>query len=289
MKLSRLYSQAIKYGIKNDPRKIGKISGYEDSAILFGDPDTEIKKVLVGIDIEVGELLLADNIRSKQGLDLVISHHPEGSAYASLYKVMRLQVDVLRQIGIPENVAQGLLEERQREVERKILPNNHSRAVDAARLLKLPFICLHTPADNHVFSFITATMRKEKPRTVRDIVDILMTIEEYKQAARCEVGPRIIAGSPNRPAGNILVEMTGGTEGPRDIYDKLYKKGIRTLVSMHLSEEHFKKVKDANLNVIIAGHISSDTLGLNLVLDNIEKEERLEVLACSGFRRVRRN
>lgn len=289
MKLSRLYNQAIKYGIKNDPRKKGKISGYEDSAILFGDPDTEIKKVLVGIDIEVGELLLADNIRSKQGLDLVISHHPEGRAYASLYKVMRLQVDVLRQIGIPENVAKGLLEERQREVERKILPNNHSRAVDAAMLLDMPFICLHTPADNHVFSFITATMRKEKPRTVQDIVDILMTIEEYKQAAKNEVGPRIIAGSPNRPAGNILVEMTGGTEGPRDIYDKLYKKGIRTLVSMHLSEEHFKKVKDADLNVIIAGHISSDTLGLNLVLDNIEKEERLEVLACSGFRRVKRN
>jgi putative NIF3 family GTP cyclohydrolase 1 type 2 len=57
---------------------------------------------------------------------------------------------------------------------------------------------------------------------------------------------------------------------------------------MHLSEEHFKKVKDANLNVVIAGHISSDTLGLNLLLDNIEKEEKFEIIECSGFRRIRR-
>jgi putative NIF3 family GTP cyclohydrolase 1 type 2 len=84
--------------------------------------------------------------------------------------------------------------------------------------------------------------------------------------------------------------MTGGTEGPKDIYDKLYRSGIRTLVSMHLSEEHFKKAKDANLNVVIAGHISSDTLGLNLLLDRIEKKakEEFSVISCSGFRRIRR-
>jgi len=84
------------------------------------------------------------------------------------------------------------------------------------------------------------------------------------------------------------VEMTGGTEGSKDAYDKMYKTGVRTLVSMHLSEEHFKKVKDADLNVVIAGHISSDTLGLNLLLDRIEKEEELKTINCSGFRRIRR-
>ena len=75
-----------------------------------------------------------------------------------------------------------------------------------------------------------------------------------------------------------------------DVFGKLYKAGVRTLVSMHLSEEHFKKVKDANLNVVIAGHISSDTLGLNLLLDNIEKsaKQQFQVIACSGFTRIRR-
>lgn len=57
---------------------------------------------------------------------------------------------------------------------------------------------------------------------------------------------------------------------------------------MHLSEEHLKKVREANLNVIIAGHISSDTLGLNLLLDRIEEKEELEIIGCSGFKRIKR-
>lgn len=290
MELSYFYNQVVKFGIQNDPRKKSRIKNFEDTAILYGGPKTKVKKVLVGIDIEVGELLLADKIRSAQGLDLVISHHPEGYAYAQLYKVMSLQVDILRRIGVAKEIAQELLEERQREVQRRILPQNHSRAVDAAKLLDLPFMCVHTPADNHVFSYLTKLINKEKPKTAQDIIDILIEIPEYKTAVKEKVGPRIIMGAPGRASGKVLIEMTGGTEGSDQVYGNLYKTGVRTLVCMHLSEEHFKKVKDANLNVIIAGHISSDTLGLNLLLDNVQKQanQKLTVLNCSGFRRVNR-
>lgn len=292
MKFSVLYKLALKFGSLNDPRINKKdAKKFEDSAILYGNPNLEIKKVMVGIDIEVGEIVLADRIRQAQGLDLVISHHPEGHAFAELFKIMRLQIDVLKKTGISDSVARKLLDERQTEVERRILPNNHDRAVDAARLLKMPFMCLHTVADNHVFAFLNSLMNKRKPRTVGNIVDLLLQIPEYRMAQACKVGPRIIMGSPKREAGKILMEMTGGTEGSKDVYDKLYKKGIRTLICMHLSEDHFKKAKEANLNVIIAGHISSDTLGLNLLLDNIEKETKQElvVIDCSGFHRIRRN
>jgi putative NIF3 family GTP cyclohydrolase 1 type 2 len=289
MRLSRLYNLVVKFARDRDPRPKARIASYADTAILYGNPDAQIRKILVGIDIEAAELLLADRIRKEQGLDLVISHHPEGKAYASLYEVMQLQVDVLKGAGISEEVAQQLLEERKQEVERKILSQNHTRPVDAARLLDLPFMCMHTPADNHAFWFVQRLMKREKPKTVQDIVGILMDIPEYKLAAKNNAGPRIILGSPRRPVGKIFLEMTGGTEGPRDVFDKLYKSGVRTFISMHLSEEHFKKVKDANLNVVIAGHISSDTLGLNLLLDRLEKEEVFQVLGCSGFNRIRRN
>ena len=288
MKLSHLYNRVIKFGIERDPRKKTRIDSYADTAILYGSPDTQVRKILVGIDIEVGELLLADKLRQKQGLDLVVSHHPEGKALVSLYEVMQLQVDLLKRVGISKAAAQQLIEERKQEVERKLLPQNHMRTVDAARLLDLPFMCVHTPADNHASSFIQRLLDKEKPKKVQDILDILMDIPEYKEAIKESAGPRIILGNPKRSVGKIFVEMTGGTEGSKKVFDKLYKLGIRTLVSMHLSEEHFKKVKDANLNVVIAGHISSDTLGLNLLLDRIEKEEKLETINCSGFRRIRR-
>ena len=289
MKLSRFYNLVVKFGRDRDVRAAKFVKSFEDSRILYGSPDTEVKKIIVGIDVEVADLLLADRLRQKQGLDLVVSHHPEGIAYAALYEVMRLQIDVLKKAGINEAVARKLLEERMFEVERKIMPQNHTRPVDAAFLLNLPFICMHTPADNHVYSYLNDLMDKEKPKLVGDIVDILLTIPEYIHAQKQLTGPRIIAGSPKRKAGKILVDMTGGTEGPKDIFDKLYKAGVRTVICMHLSEEHFKKLKEANLNAVIAGHISSDTLGLNLLLDRIEKEEPLQIASFSGFRRIKRS
>jgi hypothetical protein len=291
MKLSEFYKQAIHFGASRDPRRKTSARVFSDSSLLNGDPDTQVHTILAGIDIEVPELLLADRLRESRGLDLVLSHHPEGKAFSELYKVMRLQSDLLSKAGMPLKVAEEYLEERIREVSRRLMANNHMRAIDAAKLLELPFMCLHTPADNHVAFFLRELFAQKKPRTAADIVKILMDIPEYRDADK-EVanGPKIILGSPRRPAGKIFLEMTGGTEGPKDIYDKLYRSGIRTLVSMHLSEEHFKKAKDANLNVVIAGHISSDTLGLNLLLDRIEKKakEEFSVISCSGFRRIRR-
>lgn len=291
MKLSNLYNLAVKLGSDHDPRKGARISSYADTAILYGSPSTEVNKVLVGIDMEAAELLLADRIRDRDGLDLVISHHPEGSAFARLSDVMQLQVDLLKNAGIPERIAQKYLDERRDEVARRVIAQNHTRPVDAARLLDLPFMCVHTPADNHAFWFITKLMEKGKPKTLHDVIDILLTVPEYQTAQKINAGPRVILGSSKRRVGKILVEMTGGTEGSKDVFDKLYKTGVRTIISMHLSEEHFKKVKDANLNAVIAGHISSDTLGLNLLLDRIECKsgETLQVTGCSGFTRIKRN
>ena len=291
MKLIDFYNQVLYFGRKADPRKDkGKIKDFPDSAILFGNLDIEVKKIMVGIDIEVAEILLADRIRQKEGLDLVIAHHPEGKAYVGLHEVMRLQVDLLVNKGVAQKTAVKLVEERMQEVERRVLPQNHTRPVDAARLLNIPFMNMHTPADNHVYSYLDAIFKQKKPRLLEDIVKILNSIPEYKIAAKFNTGPRIILGSPKRLSGKILLEMTGGTEGSKEVFGKLYNAGVRTLVSMHLSEEHFKKVKDANLNVVIAGHISSDNLGLNLLLDNIEKsaKETFDVVACSGFTRVKR-
>jgi putative NIF3 family GTP cyclohydrolase 1 type 2 len=293
MKLIDFYNQAVAFGRLADPRgNKKKIVSFPDSAILFGRPDTEVKKIMVGIDIEVAELLLAERMREKEGLDLVVAHHPEGKSYVGLHEVMRLQVDLLSQAGVAYKTAVKLTEERMQEVERRVLPQNHTRPVDAARLLDMPLINLHTPADNHVYRFLNLLFKQKSGslRVVGDIINILKGIPEYQIAEKFNTGPRIILGNLNRPIGKISLEMTGGTEGSKDVFGKLYKAGVRTLVSMHLSEEHLKKAKEANLNVVIAGHISSDTLGLNLLLDNIENsaKQRFQVISCSGFTRVKR-
>jgi hypothetical protein len=58
---------------------------------------------------------------------------------------------------------------------------------------------------------------------------------------------------------------------------------------MHLSEEHRKEAEKRHMNVVIAGHISSDNVGMNLILDAVQKKGKIKIIPCSGFRRFSRN
>lgn len=262
---------------------------YSDTRILNGPRDIEVKRVLVGIDIEVGELLLAHQlVQGGESIDLVLAHHPEGIALAGLDDVMDLQVDILKKLGIEYNIAKDFLDQRMKEVARRLHGGNHTRAVDAAKLLNIPLLCCHTPADNHVTQYLQRLLDRKKPKTLANIVDLLLKEPEYQDAVVNKAGPQILIGKPKDKAGKIFVDMTGGTEGSKDIFARLSQLGVKTQLSMHLSEAHFDKIKTEHLNLVIAGHMASDNLGMNLLLDKLEKKGNLEVVSCSGFRRFRR-
>jgi hypothetical protein len=201
---------------------------------------------------------------------------------------MKMQADILNRFGVPINVAENLLQDRMKEVERKLLPVNHTRAVDIARLLDIPFVCLHTPADNMVAGYLQDLFDREKPRRLRDVMGLLRDIPEYREAVKNNAGPKILLGAGEQRSGKVFVDMTGGTEGSKDIMEHLSQSGVGTMVAMHLTEDHRKEAEKHYIHVVIAGHISSDTLGLNLLLDRIESREPLTVVECSGFKRIKR-
>jgi len=178
------------------------------------------------------------------------------------------------------------MDERIKEVERRLLPANHTRTVDASRLLDIPFMCIHTPSDNAVTDYLQKLFDREKPGRVKDMVAILKDIPEYKAAIDEKAGPKVFVGSDKRKAGKVFVDMTGGTGGSKNIYEKLSNAGIGTVVGMHISEDHRKEAEKHHVNVVIAGHMSSDNLGMNLLLDDILKG--VNVTATSGFRRFSR-
>ena len=64
--------------------------------------------------------------------------------------------------------------------------------------------------------------------------------------------------------------------------------GVGTLVGMHYSEEYRKRAEELKINLVVAGHISSDVLGMNLVLDAIEREGEVRIICTSGMVRVSR-
>ncbi|MFA5271953.1 MAG: NGG1p interacting factor NIF3, partial [Candidatus Omnitrophota bacterium] len=117
------------------------------------------------------------------------------------------------------------------------------------------------------------------------IVDILETIAEYKESAKNNNHVTITIGNKNSRSSRIHIDFTGGTEGPVNIYDKLASSGIDTIIAMHQSEEHFKKCRECNINVIVAPHIASDNLGINIMLDHLESKEKFKIYEFAGFRR----
>ncbi|MDD4237887.1 MAG: NGG1p interacting factor NIF3 [Desulfotomaculaceae bacterium] len=316
MKISEIYQLAIEKGIEQDPRSRKTVmrvlekerklydelkenekkefdqdklfNPYGDTRVLYGDPEREVTRVLSGIDMETAEVLLADRLNSRgTKIDLIIAHHPEGKAMSALYQVMSLQEDVLAKFGVPINVAEGIMTSRINEVKRGLMPLNHNRSVDAARLLDIPLMCIHTPADNHVNTYIQNMMEQRQPETLDDVVKILKEIPEYAEAVQYNAGPTIVLGSKKSRAGKIMVDMTGGTSGSEDAYAKLAIAGVGTLIVMHIGEKHRKEAEKNHINVIIAGHMASDSLGLNLLLDQLAGRG-IEIVPCAGLLRYER-
>jgi putative NIF3 family GTP cyclohydrolase 1 type 2 len=316
MKLEEIYQLAVKTGQEVDPREEEKIkrvleenkeefegldedeqeyfdqdkldNPYSDTRILAGTGEEEVTRVLMGIDIDVSEILMADRLKEKdQGIDAVVAHHPEGKALAALHEVMHMQEDILHGLGVPINVAEGILAERIKEVERKLMPANHNKTLDAAQLLEIPLMCVHTPSDNLVVDFLQNKVEEAELDTVEDVVELLMDIPEYQESTKRQVGPKVLAGSEKNRAGKVVVEMTGGTGGSKEEFEKLAQEGVGTIVCMHIGEERRKQAKENHINVVVAGHMASDSIGLNLFADKLVKRG-VEVVPCSGFIRVNR-
>jgi putative NIF3 family GTP cyclohydrolase 1 type 2 len=312
MTIQEIFKLAIELGIKNDFRNKAEISEYlklkkeeydnlpkdeepyfdrekltnpySDTRIHFDSGKKNIKKIFVGIDVTPGSIYIAEELHG----DLIINHHPIGLALTGLDDVMNYQVDQMEKVGVPVAIAEKLIHKRISEVARGINPVNHYAVVDAARLMKISLMNIHTPADNLSAQFILEKIEKSEPRYVKDIFKSIMEIPEYQEAARLGSGPMLFSGLKNNRCGKVVVsEFAGGTDGSKDIYQAMANAGIGTIVSMHQSEEHRKAAEDAHINVIVAGHISSDSLGMNLLLDELEKRG-MEIIPFGGLIRIKR-
>ncbi|HNZ86785.1 MAG TPA: NGG1p interacting factor NIF3 [bacterium] len=319
MTVKQIYELAVSLGIKNDLRGINVVNRklkrakekfeelktserldfdiesmknpYADTRILTSGLNKQVKRAMVGIDIDTSEVLLANELSKKKPIDLIISHHPVGVGLAGLGEVVDLQIELLHKYGVPINIAEDITKLRMSEVSRGVNASNHNKVVDSAKLLGFELMCTHTIADNMVAKFLSDLIKKneKKLEIVKDLMKLLKEIPEYREASKIKVGPKLFVGSEDRYLGRIAVtEITGGTSASKDSYEKIANAGIGTVLGMHMSEEHRKYAEKAHLNVIIAGHMSSDSIGMNLFCDELAKKG-IEIIPCSGFIRHSRN
>ncbi len=319
MKLQKLFRRAVDIGIEADPRsrkeiekmlqkhmeKQKKLEGrekehfdmertwnpYSDSRIINGTGEEDVTVLMVGIDIETPELLLADRLREKgEKIDAVLIHHPEGRALADLDKAMSIQIDILEDVGVPVNISEAQLNPRVARIWRAIHPDNLFRTERAAELLGFPAFCCHTITDNLAWKFVEKVICTKEFDDLNAIVKALTDIEEYEYYAKKGNPPIIVNGSGSgRPGKIVATEFTGGTNGPEDFLESQARAGVGTILTMHATEKTLEEARKFHVNMIQCSHMASDALGVNLLLDILAKEEKkLRTIDVSGFVRVKR-
>lgn len=251
---------------------------HDSGIILEGE---NIKRVIMGVDMEAPELLIAKQL----GFDAVVSHHPlTGSPDVNFAKVMDIQIDRMMHFGIPVNRAQKALRPKQNAVERASHAGNYDRVASAAKLLEMPYMNIHLPADLIGEAKIQAYMEdrfNHKPKAkLKDVIDALNELDVYKDAL---AKPAIRVGGENDYAGKIAVLFAGGTNGGSDVYKAYFEHGVGTIIAMHCPEDVIKAVNEQNYgNVIVAGHMPSDSIGLRVIADHW-RSLGIEVVTTAGI------
>jgi len=242
-------------------------------------PGENIRKVLMGVDMDTAELMLARQL----GFDCVVSHHPRNTN-VDMLKLLDTHIKKLETLGVPRNKSQKLLEARKEELNYNQHSSNSERSESAAKLLNMPFMCIHTPTDMIGEAMVQNYLDekfKDKPETkVQEIIEALEEIEEYKNSTR---KPLIRVGSKESYAGRIYVLMSGLTGPGPKIVKEYFEAGVGTLVLMHISEKDAKELKEQGIgNVVVAGHMASDSLGLNKIAQ-CWVEKGVETTMMSGI------
>lgn len=246
-------------------------------------------RLMWGIDISSAEILLADRLREKgERIDAVVAHHPNGKSKTCFPEVMMQMTAMFENMGVPKEKSYQLVKDRMDEVLRGMQGFNYNQTADAARMLRIPFFNIHAPADNMVEEFMVNKMKEDCPETLQDIINSLMKEPEQRLAAKNNSPPVILCGNPGDECGKIMVKMNGGTSFSKETYASLAEAGVNTIVAMHYPDNHYEEAKKAGVNLVISGHMCSDSIGVNLICDLWEKEG-IEVVPCSGFTRFSRN
>lgn len=246
-----------------------------DTAIYV--PGKDINRVIITIDPDPIYFMIAKDL----GYDLVISHHFTSTMDA--WKVFYRHVDLMVMNGIPKEVAYKAVDKRAKALQISYHIKNYDNADSIARLLKIPFMNIHSPLDEIGRRIMQDTindhLKKRKETTVKEIVDALYQLEEFKVAKTKILVPH---GSPESKVEKVVVAHGALTNGGFEVAKTYFDYGFDAVVYIHISPSDLEKLKQYGKgNLIVTGHIASDSVGINPFVRKLEKEG-LEVLKLGG-------
>jgi putative NIF3 family GTP cyclohydrolase 1 type 2 len=240
-----------------------------------------VRRVFATIDCDVADLLMARVLRC----DTVLTHHPEGPAMLNGWKLIALQIEQMVECGVPVARAEAAIQRRMQSVELNSHARNYARVVQAAQLLNVSLLNVHLPCD-----VITRRLIAEKmapfnlPESRATVAEVIAALQEFPEQKLAATEPKVRLGAVERLAGRVAVGMAGYTNGGVDVLRAYFDAGVGTVLMMHFPEADLKEAREQKLagNLIVTGHMASDSIGINVYLDELERRG-LEVVRTGGI------
>lgn len=247
-------------------------------------PGAGIRRVLVGLDIDTGDLLLARQL----GFDAVLAHHPTGTpASLTSWQLYRRHTELFAAMGVPRTAADAAVEERVQELRVQAHISNYDRVSGAAQLLEMPFLSIHSPQDElgrqMMQHAVDDLLRVEPDATCGEVAAHLTASFPEFINAPTRIAIRI--GDPDRRAGKTIVAHGALTNGGARIARTYWEHGVETVIYIHIAPPELHKLHAHGRpgNLIITGHIASDSLGINAYLAEAERRFGIEFVRLNGI------
>ncbi|MHB8718837.1 MAG: Nif3-like dinuclear metal center hexameric protein [Candidatus Dormibacteria bacterium] len=255
-----------------------------DSQVYVESP-RHVRRVLFGVDMTLAEVTWAQ----ANGFDAVIAHHPLGERTRTRFaEVVYRQVDMMVAEGVPRDVAVEAVEARLEAMRRQVHMSNINALVDGARLIGMPLCNIHLACDILTRTEIMEVLR-DVPRGATVGVAIETLVERFVEFRRGHARPEAWLGSDANPLGRWTVAIAGGTNGGFPVFSAYFDAGVDTVVTMHCAEDHLQRLREwqdrdrgrAAHTLLVTGHMTADSIGINMVIARLE-ERGIEVVRTSG-------
>ncbi|MBN1314617.1 MAG: hypothetical protein JXA42_04090 [Anaerolineales bacterium] len=235
-----------------------------DSGIWM--PSERIRKMLFGIDVGTAEIQIAQQL----GYDLVMAHHPPEATLEAWKDYVR-HVDLMVAAGVPKKTAEKTIAGAIRSMKLGAHARNNEHTVSVARLLKMPFMNIHTPLDEigrkrlqDRFDLLV------KENDQASVGDVFQALKEFPEVTNAPVDPFIAVGNVDDPAGKIVVAH-GALDIPNyPMLEAYYAHGVNTILTLRVSLPDLERLEEKKMGaLIVIGHMAGDNLGFTPFLERL--------------------
>lgn len=234
-------------------------------------PGERIERLLVGLNVDSGDLLLARDF----GYDGVLAHDYAGTeAELTAWQVYHRHIDLLVTAGIPRHTAEAAVVERIEHLHVASQRANYDRVTGAARLIGMPFLNIRSPVDELGRQAMQRTvddlLRTEERTTAAEVCAHLNASFAEFQYASTQISIRL--GDGDAPAGRTVVVHGALSNGGASVAKTYFEHGIDTVVYVHIAPQELQKLQPiSSKNLIVIGRVPAYSIGLNIYLAQLEQ------------------